>query len=117
MALQCRQILATRAIDSGFIRQHGLHMPRFKSVVKTTTKPSTMVKSLQATEAYWLAAAAVTNVSEPAPGAVEAPISAIVVSAVIVTAAMLGISFLLKPGTDAAAEMQERDAKSGRWRK
>lgn len=116
MALQCRQIGATRAFDPGSL---GLYMPRFTSVVRATktTKRSTMVKSLQATEVYyWLAAAPPpTGVSEP--GTVEAPVSAIVISAVIVTAAMLGISFLLKPGTDAAAEMQERDAKSGRWRK
>lgn len=52
-----------------------------------------------------------------APGSVDAPIGAIIGGAVLVTAASLLLSLGLKPGTDAAIKMQERDAKSGRYRK
>lgn len=53
-----------------------------------------------------------------APGTVEAPISAVVASTIIISAAvLLGVTFALKPGTDAAIKMQERDSKTGRWRK
>mmetsp|Transcript_14109 Transcript_14109/g.17104 ORF Transcript_14109/g.17104 Transcript_14109/m.17104 type:complete len:132 (-) Transcript_14109:412-807(-) len=44
-------------------------------------------------------------------GAVEAPVSAIAIGAVVVTAAALASTFLLKPGFDAADEMQARDKK------
>ena len=49
------------------------------------------------------------------PGSVDAPIGAIVVGAVVVTAASFAVSFGLKPGADAAAAMAERDARSGRF--
>jgi hypothetical protein len=53
-----------------------------------------------------------------APGSVEAPISAVVASTIVISAAvLLGVTFALKPGTDAAIKMQERDSKTGRWRK
>lgn len=55
--------------------------------------------------------------ADAAPGTVEAPPVAIIVAAVGVSAGVLAIPFLLKPGIDAAEKMQERDAKSGRWRK
>lgn len=47
----------------------------------------------------------------PAPGTVDAPIGAIVIGAVVVTALSFAISLGLKPGTDAAIEMQKRDSK------
>lgn len=50
-------------------------------------------------------------------GDVEAPNGALVVAAIGVSAAVLLVPFLLRPGIDAAEKMQERDAKSGRWRK
>ena len=49
------------------------------------------------------------------PGSVDAPIGAVVVGAVAVTAASFGASFALKPGADAAIAMAERDARSGRF--
>ncbi len=55
--------------------------------------------------------------ADAAPGTVEAPPVAIIVAAVGVTAGVLAIPYLLKPGIDAAEKMQERDSKSGRWRK
>lgn len=55
--------------------------------------------------------------ADAAPGTVEAPPVAIIVAAIGVSAGVLAIPFLLKPGIDAAEKMQERDAKSGRWRK
>jgi len=115
MAMQCRQTCATGALDSG-IRHQGFRNSRFRGAtgIIKNAKRSTTVKSLQVTEVHWFVTAAA---GVPEPGAVEAPVSALVISAVIVTAVMLGITVLLKPGTDAAAEMQERDAKSGRWRK
>ena len=50
-------------------------------------------------------------------GDVEAPPATLFVAAAIATLAVLLVPFGLKGGTDAASEMQERDAKSGRWRK
>ena len=50
-------------------------------------------------------------------GDVEAPNGALIVAAIGVSAAVLLVPFLLRPGIDAAEKMQERDAKSGRWRK
>ena len=45
----------------------------------------------------------------PAPGTVDAPIGVIAVSAIVISAAVfLVFSFGLKPGTDAAIEMQVR---------
>lgn len=55
--------------------------------------------------------------ADAAPGTVEAPPVAIIIAAIGVSAGVLAIPFLLKPGIDAAEKMQERDAKSGRWRK
>ncbi|KAL4443366.1 hypothetical protein ABPG75_011103 [Micractinium tetrahymenae] len=46
-----------------------------------------------------------------APGTVDAPISAIVIGAVVVTALSFAVTLGLKPGTDAAIEMQKRDSK------
>lgn len=52
------------------------------------------------------------------PGSVDAPLSALVGGAILVTiGGGLLIPLLLKPGTDAAIDMQQRDSKSGRWRK
>ncbi|PRW51054.1 hypothetical protein C2E21_5610 [Chlorella sorokiniana] len=51
------------------------------------------------------------DAAEKAPGTVDAPIWAIVVGAVVVTAASFALSAGLKSGTDAASQMQKRDAK------
>ncbi|PSC75504.1 Small-conductance mechanosensitive ion channel [Micractinium conductrix] len=45
------------------------------------------------------------------PGEVDAPISAIIIGAVVVTALSFAVSFGLKGGTDASIQMQERDRK------
>ncbi len=50
------------------------------------------------------------------PGSVDAPIWAIVLATVAVTAALGLSSFLFKPGFDASAKMQERDRQSGRFK-
>jgi hypothetical protein len=52
-----------------------------------------------------------------AAGDVEAPNGALIAAALGVSALVLLIPFALKPGIDAAEKMQERDLKSGRWRK
>ena len=59
----------------------------------------------------------VAEAASSSPGDVVAPQGALLIPAVLVTvASIVLIPLLLKPGTDAAADMQKRDQKSGRWR-
>ncbi|KAL4537989.1 hypothetical protein Ndes2526B_g04160 [Nannochloris sp. 'desiccata'] len=58
------------------------------------------------------------DIAEGAPGTVDAPLPVVAGLAVVVSAAaLLFFSLGLKPGADAASEMQQRDSKSGRFRK
>lgn len=57
----------------------------------------------------------VFDIAEAAPGTVDAPIGAIVIGAVVVTALSFLVSSGLKSGTEAAEQMQSRDKK--KWNK
>lgn len=59
---------------------------------------------------------ALTTLADAAPGDVDAPVGAVVVGALVVTAASLLIVQGLKPGTDAAEKIFDRDSKTGRRR-
>ncbi|KAL4854289.1 hypothetical protein ACK3TF_004979 [Chlorella vulgaris] len=55
--------------------------------------------------------ATIADAAAAAPGSVDAPIGAIVLGAIVVTGLSFAVSAGLKPGTDAAIEIQKRDAK------
>jgi len=59
---------------------------------------------------------AVATLAAAAPGDVDAPVGAVVVGALVVTAASLLLVQGLKPGTDAAEKIFDRDSKTGRRR-
>lgn len=50
-------------------------------------------------------------------GSVDAPSWALPLGIAVVTLASILSGYLLKPGDDAAQEIQKRDSKSGRWTK
>lgn len=84
---------------------------RFSPSKPAVYRPS---RSCISTKAF-LRATDVAQIAEAAPGSVDAPIWVIVGGAVVVTVGSLLASLLLKSGTDASIEMQDRDRK--KWNK
>jgi hypothetical protein len=76
---------------------------------QTVDRTATKTRALSVDPLFLLA--------EGAPGTVDAPLPVVAGAAILVSAAaLLVFTFGLKPGTDAAIEMQQRDARSGRFR-